>query len=118
MRLFLRWEVHMFLNCLQESPGNYIEPAKTAMMNWCLNFKIPVSVNEARAVLQAKGPHPDYITGRTPNRGAAMIWDDDVVDAEDDDIPAAVIAAYEFYGWTTRDENDNPIVPWIPPPAE
>lgn len=109
MRPILRWEVEVFLNKLSESAANYIDPNVAMMMLWAEKFKVDVTVNEARKILKAKGPHPDYITGRTPNRGNAMIWETDVEDPEDDEIPQAVIDSYEAAGWDTS------TTPWTPP---
>lgn len=105
----LQWEVELFLNKLNQSPGNFLEDVVIRQLTFVSTFKIPVTVDQARLHMKCQGPHPDAWNGTGLGRGSKLIWEENITDASDATIPQAIIDDYTNAGWDTA------TTPWTPP---
>jgi len=94
---YLRWEIDLFTNYLGANPTAFMDVPILAAYQFALTMRLDITVNEARAMMRANGPHPDscpFGGAQQLDRGNMFIWEDDVADPTDDDIPQSIKDAY------------------------
>lgn len=96
MKIFLRWELDLFLNHLDTAVSRYLSPELVSYLRFAQEFKVDLTVDEARRMVGTQAPHPDGMFGYTPNRGTLYIWEDETPYIRDTDftIPESIAQAY------------------------